>query len=81
MTAVVQPDTTWLHIPDYMITALNDRLTGRVSEVKRALAAGLPAYADPNRQGFYDVELPSGWAYIHVNDNHQTVYLIAFSRL
>jgi hypothetical protein len=49
-----------------------------VAELKQALRAGLPAFADLNRRNFYDVELPGGWAYIHVRDDRQTIYLIAY---
>jgi hypothetical protein len=78
-TAAIQSDTTWLRTSLYQIASLNMKLAGRVPEMQRALEAGLPAYADPNRANFYDVELPSGWAYIHVRDDNRTVYLIAFS--
>ena len=77
--AAIQPDTMWLRTQHYEIASLNMKLAGRVPEVKRALESGLPAYADQNRANFYDVELPSGWAYIHVRDDNRTVYLIAFS--
>jgi hypothetical protein len=40
----------------------------------------VPAYPDTSRRNFYDVELPSGWAYIHIRDDKQTVYLVAYSR-
>jgi hypothetical protein len=33
-----------------------------------------------SRANFYDVELPAGWAYIHVRDDKRTVYLVAYSR-
>ena len=80
MAAALQSDTTWLRIADYEIAALNSKLTGRVPELKHALQSGLSAYPDTNRESFYDVELPNGWAYIHVRDEKQTVYLIAYSR-
>ena len=79
-TAALQTDTTWLRISDYEIAALNGKLSGRVPELKQALGSGLVAYPDINRSNFYDVELPAGWAYIHVRDDKQIVYLIAFSR-
>jgi hypothetical protein len=81
MATAVQSDSIWLRAADYSVNALNPKLTGRVSELKRALEAGLPAYPDTNRGDFYDVELPNGWAYIHVRDDKQTVYLIAYSPL
>ncbi|PYS39617.1 MAG: hypothetical protein DMG14_13360 [Acidobacteria bacterium] len=80
MTAI-QSDSAWLRIPDYEITALNPKLAGRVPELKGALESGLPAYPDASRENFYDVELPTGWAYIHVRDEKQVVYLIAYSRI
>ena len=80
MTAsAIQSDTTFLRIPNYEIAALNLRLSGRLPELKHALLAGLYAYPDMSRVNFYDVELPTGWAYIHVRDDNQTVYLIAYS--
>ena len=79
--AALQSDTMLLRIPGYQIAALNERLSGRLSELKHALQSGVYAYPDNNRQNFYDVELPSGWAYIHVRDDKQTVYLIAYSRM
>ena len=72
MAAALQSDTTWLRIADYEIAALNSKLTGRVLELKRALQSGLSAYPDTNRESFYDVELPNGWAYIHVREDKQT---------
>jgi len=77
----IQSDTTWLRIPNYDIAPLNARLAGRVLELARALQSGLSAYPDPTRENFYDVELPSGWAYIHVRDDKQVVYLVAYSRV
>lgn len=77
----IQMDTTWLQLRNYEVAALNGRLSGRVPELKRALESGLAAYADTNRPHFYDVELPTGWAYVHVREDKQTVYLIAYSRI
>jgi hypothetical protein len=75
--AALQSDAIWLRT-DYDVAALNSRLSDRVAELKHALRAGLPASADTNRVGFYDVELPGGWAYIRVRDDKRTVYLIAY---
>ena len=77
----IQTDTMWLRIPDYEVAALNEKLADRVPELEQALRAGLSAYPDSSRENFYDVELPTGWAYIHVRDDRQTVYLIAYSRM
>jgi hypothetical protein len=81
MATAVQSDSIWLRAAGYSVNALNSKLTGRVSELKRALEAGLPAYPDNNRGNFYDVELPNGWAYIHVREDKQVIYLIAYSPL
>jgi hypothetical protein len=79
-SAALQTDTTWLRISEYQVAALNEKLAGRLPELKNALVSGLAAYPDMTRSNFYDVELPAGWAYIHVRDDKQIVYLIAFSR-
>ena len=49
--------------------------------IQDALEAGIAACPDMSRDNFYDVELPNGWAYIHVRDDKHTVYLIAYSRM
>ena len=77
----VPPDTTWLQAPNYTVKALNANLAACLSELKRALQLGLAAFPDMNRRNFYDVELPDGWAYIHVRDDNRTVYLVAHSHL
>jgi hypothetical protein len=76
----MQSDTMWLRIPDYDIAALNPGLSNRLPELQHALKSGLSAYPDMSRANFYDVELPAGWAYIHVRDDKRTVYLVAYSR-
>ena len=82
MSATAVPsDITWLQAPNYRVTALNAKLTACVSELKRALQLGLPAFPDTSRRDCYDVELPNGWAYIHVRDNNRTVYLVAHSHV
>ena len=75
----LQSDTTWLRLPHYDVAPLNVRVAGTVPEVELALGCGVPAYPDANRENFYDIELPTGWAYIHVHDDKQTVYVVAYS--
>jgi hypothetical protein len=77
--AALQTDTIWLR-PDYHVAPLNPRLSSRLPELKRALEDGVIAYPDMNRSSFYDIELPSGWAYVHVREDNHTVYLVAYSR-
>ncbi len=79
--AQTNSDTTWLRISHYKVAALNPKLAGRVPELKHALESGLSACPDTSRENFYDVELRAGWAYIHVRDDTQTVYLVAYSRM
>ena len=74
----VRSDGIWLRAPNYTVSALNANLVGRVAELKRALQSGVAACPDMNRDNFYDVELPNGWAYIHIRDEKHTVYLIAY---
>ena len=76
----LQSDAVWLRA-NYRVAPLNSNLEGRVADIGRALLSGIPAYPDMSRENFYDVELPNGWAYIHVRDDKQTVYLIAYSSL
>ena len=78
--AALQNGTIWLESANYHVVPLNDKLSSHVTELKRELRAGIPAYPDNSRTGFYDVELNNGWAYVHVHDVARTVYLVAFSR-
>jgi hypothetical protein len=75
----LQSDAIWLRASGYRVQALNPKLTSRVAELTLGLKAGLPASPDLSRRDFYDVELQSGWAYIHVCDGRRTVYLVAYS--
>jgi hypothetical protein len=74
-----QSDATWLLLPNPKIEAVNPRMAGPADELKLALNSGVPVLHDPKRQGFYDVELQTGWAYIHVREDSNTVHLIAYS--
>ena len=80
MAAAIQSDTIWLKSGNYNVVPLNSRLLEHVPELAGALRNGVPAYPDNNRADFYDVELNSGWTYVHVRDDAKTVYLVAFSR-
>jgi len=75
----LQPDTIWLR-PDYHVAPVNPRLASRLPELKRALEEGVIAYPDTSHSSFYDLELPNGRAYVHVRDDKQTIYLVAYSR-
>ena len=79
--STVQSDAIWLNASNYNVAPLNVRLADRVPELQHALQAGVAAFPDMSRNGFYDVELAHGWAYIHVHDDRRTVYLVAYSRL
>jgi hypothetical protein len=75
-----QSQATWLLLPDYRVEVLHPRLVERAAVLKKALISGVAGYHDAGRKDFYDVELPTGWAYIHVHDHNKTVHLIAYSR-
>jgi len=79
--AAVQSDALWLHAPNYDVAALNAKLSSRLPELERAIKTGVLVSPDPTHSNFYDVELAEGWAYIHVRDDKQTVYLVAYSRM
>jgi hypothetical protein len=79
--AAVQSDSIWLKASGYNVAPLNMNLNARVPELWQALQAGAPAFPDIDRANFFDVELPSGRAYVHVRDSNRTVYLVAYSRL
>jgi len=81
LATAMQSDSIWLSAPNYNVASLNAKLDVRVPELKDALQAGIPAFPDTGRHNFYDVELPNGWAYVHVRDDNRTVYLVAYSRL
>ena len=78
--AALQNDTMWLELRNYHVVPLNPRLASRINEVAGALRKGVPAFPDSSREGFYDVELPAGYAYVHIHNDTRTVYLIAYSR-
>ena len=78
--APVHNETIWLKTRNYNVVALNSRLASHVPELRNALHEGVTACADETRPNFYDVELASGWSYVHVHDGARTVYLVAFSR-
>ena len=77
----LQSDAIWLRSGNYNVAALNAKLVAGVPELQDALEAGIAACPDMSRDNFYDIELPNGWAYIHVRDDKHTVYLIAYSRM
>ncbi len=80
MTApTAQFDGIWLQSRNYAVVPLNSQLAGRISEFEQAIQRGVPASPDKHRHDFYDVELENGWAYVHVRDDAQTVYLVAYS--
>ncbi|HYR90480.1 MAG TPA: hypothetical protein VE422_40805 [Terriglobia bacterium] len=79
LATALETDTIWLR-QDYQVAPVNPRLAARLPELRQALKAGVIAYPDASRSSFYDIELPNGWAYIHVRDEKQTVYLVAYSR-
>ena len=80
IAAACVQDSLWLQMPNYDVVPLNAKLQSYVPELTNALKEGVPAHEDHSRPNFYDVELTSGWSYVHVHDEARTVYLVAFSR-
>lgn len=78
--AAIQNDAIWLESRDFAVVPLNAKLMPRIQELREALLQGTAAYPDHSRENFYDVELKSGWAFVHVRNDARTVYLVAFSR-
>jgi hypothetical protein len=72
-------DAIWLRCGNYQVLPLNPRLRGHIPELECAIQRGISARPDLQRQDFYILELRSGWAYIHVRENVNTVYLVAYS--
>ena len=75
---LLKPDVVWLQRENYHIVPLNP-LHAPVSELAEVIGQGISACPDSKRRDFYDVNLTDGWAYIHVRDAAQTVYLVAYS--
>ena len=78
--SVLQNDSIWLQHQNYFVVPLNRRLSSRIQELSDALRRGVAAFPDSRRKDFYNVELTDGCAYVHIHDNTQTVYLVAYSR-
>jgi hypothetical protein len=72
-------DAIWLRCGNYQVIPLNPRLRGHIPELECAIQRGISARPDLQRQDFYILQLRSGWAYIHVRENVNTVYLVAYS--
>jgi hypothetical protein len=72
-------DAIWLRCGNYRVIPLNPRLRGHIPELEWAIQRGISARPDWQRQDFYVLELRTGWAYIHVRENANAVYLVAYS--
>jgi len=66
----------WLQTNTYDVVSLDHGFDTR--ELAAAVTKGTLAYPDARRSDFYDVELDSGWAYVHVCDDLRTIYLISY---
>jgi hypothetical protein len=72
-------DAIWLCCGNCQVIPLNPRLRGHVPELECAIQRGISARPDWQRQDFYILELRTGCAYIHVRENMNIVYLVAYS--
>jgi len=66
----------WLQTHNYDVVGLDPRFD--TLELEAAVTQGTLAYPDARRSDFYDVELDSGWVYVHVCDDLRTVYLVSY---
>jgi hypothetical protein len=72
-------NTAWLELPAYHVVPLKPQLAEHVIGLERGIRQGIPAYPDVNRKDFFDLQLESGWVYIHVHADSCAVYLVAHS--
>src|SRR5262249_51584400 len=72
-------DAIWLCCGNYQVIPVNPRLRGHIPELECAIQRGTSARPDRQRQDFYILELRTGWAYIHVRETANAVYLVAYS--
>jgi hypothetical protein len=70
-------ESVWLSLGGYRAAALKPEFGDHAIELERAIHEGIPAYPDPVRTDFYEVELEGGSAYIHVYPQRRVVYLVA----
>ena len=77
-TALLPKRLMWFQRDNYRIVPLNSSLHLPALALEQAIRQGVPAWRDANRVDFYDVELNHGSAYIHVRDDAQVVYLVAY---
>jgi hypothetical protein len=73
-----KPGLIWLKRQNYKIVPLNSFLDGSAVKLKQAIDHGVYVRPDSNRTDFYEVEVSDGWAYIHVRDPAQIVYVVAY---
>jgi len=74
-----KPGLMWLKRQNYNIVALNPFLDASAVKLKEAIDHGVYVRPDSNRTDFYEVEVSDGWAYIHVRDEAQIVYIVAYA--
>jgi len=59
------------------VVPINPSTGEHVREVEAALRRGVTARVDPNREGFYEIEVGHNWFYIHIPSRISGVYLVA----
>ena len=78
--AVYAPMTTILKRTGYDVVSFKSELSRAAERMARAIAGGIGATRDPNRDGFYDVEMDGIRYYVHVDDNRKTAYIVTLFR-
>jgi hypothetical protein len=67
----------WIKTSDPVVPMNSSIDLEHLNALRAALAAGVCVDPDPNRPGFYDVQVDSRWFYIHIPRNLSRVYLIS----
>ena len=79
-TLVPKLDSVWFQRRNYKIVPLNSAFSDPLLKLRQAVEQGVYASEDSNRSDFYDVDLGGSWAYIHVREDAQIIYVIAYRR-
>ena len=78
---VPQVEAVWFQGNNYRIVPLNPSLNQASRMLDAAIQQGVWMNPDPNRPEFYDVQLTTGCAYIHVRHRTRNVYVVGYRQL
>src|SRR6476660_648873 len=69
---------TWLRT-ERPVVSIKPENSRDLSQLENALQCGVVATKDPNRSGFYDIEVAGHWYYIHIPERLPRVYVVSYS--